>query len=80
MNIGFQPSVTPDEQMGKEINCAGPLGPGRNPVSLSFAQERLWFIDQLEPNRPLYNIPVVARFTGRLRLEGMQQAVDQLVQ
>ncbi|MFL6196133.1 MAG: amino acid adenylation domain-containing protein [Thermoanaerobaculia bacterium] len=38
--------------------------PREGALPLSFAQQRLWFVDQLEPGSPLYNMP------GALRIEG----------
>src|SRR5437868_4186113 len=46
---------------------------------LSFAQQRLWFLDQLEPNSPLYNIAAVARIDGAVDLARLQQAFDAIV-
>src|SRR6185437_163769 len=48
-------------------------------VPLSFAQQRLWFLDQLEPNSPLYNVPTVAQMSGALNLEALRGALDGLV-
>ncbi|HEX4496856.1 MAG TPA: non-ribosomal peptide synthase/polyketide synthase, partial [Thermoanaerobaculia bacterium] len=36
---------------------------------LSFAQERLWFLEQIDPGKPVYNLPYFARVTGALRPE-----------
>jgi amino acid adenylation domain-containing protein len=42
---------------------------------LSFAQERLWFFDQLEPGSAAYNIPRAFRLKGTLNKEALQQSL-----
>ncbi|HSG39079.1 MAG TPA: condensation domain-containing protein, partial [Thermoanaerobaculia bacterium] len=49
------------------------------PLPLSFAQQRLWFIDQLEPGSPLYNIPVTLRVEGPLRAEVLALCLGEIV-
>jgi len=48
------------------------------PLPLSFAQERLWFLDQLEPESALYNIPLTLRF-GALDPHVLGRAMNELV-
>ena len=50
------------------------------PCPLSFAQERMWFLDQLVPDSPAYNIVDVVRFPGTLNMKAMKQALNELVQ
>jgi amino acid adenylation domain-containing protein len=49
------------------------------PLPLSFAQQRLWFIDQLLPNSSAYNIPAALRLTGPLDVEAMERCLDEIV-
>lgn len=48
-------------------------------IPLSFAQQRLWFLDQIEPNSPLYSVPTVARMRGVLNVEALREALDEIV-
>lgn len=48
-------------------------------VPLSFAQQRLWFLDQLRPNNPVYNIPDAIRLTGRLNGDALHRALGTVV-
>jgi len=51
-----------------------------SPRSLSFAQESLWFFDQLAPGSPLYNIPQAFRLEGPLDRRALQQAFERLTE
>src|SRR5438128_1043725 len=46
---------------------------------LSFAQQRLWFFNQLDPQSPLYNIVVGVRINGPFQLQALQCALDAIV-
>jgi amino acid adenylation domain-containing protein len=46
---------------------------------LSFAQERLWFLDQLEPNKSLYNVPSAKRLVGRLDIAALEHSLNEIV-
>ena len=48
-------------------------------LSLSFAQERLWVLDQIEPNNPLHNIPRTLRLRGALRIAALERALNEIV-
>jgi len=46
----------------------------------SFAQQRLWFLDQLEPGTPVYNISRVARIQAKLDIAVFDRALREIVQ
>ncbi|MEW5926817.1 MAG: amino acid adenylation domain-containing protein, partial [Gemmatimonadota bacterium] len=48
-------------------------------LPLSFAQERLWFIDRLEPGSAAYNIPVAWRLGGALDEAALERALGEIV-
>jgi amino acid adenylation domain-containing protein/non-ribosomal peptide synthase protein (TIGR01720 family) len=63
------PSLAAIKAIAKEVEV----------VPLSFAQERLWFLDQLEESSAIYNIPAAIRLTGNLQLSALEQALREIV-
>jgi amino acid adenylation domain-containing protein len=49
------------------------------PAPLSFAQERLWFLDQLEPGNSTYNVAAAVRLKGRLSITALEQSINEIV-
>jgi amino acid adenylation domain-containing protein len=60
---------------------SAPITPAdRNqPTPLSYAQQRLWFIDQLEPESEAYNLPTATRLTGNLNFIALEQSFNEVV-
>lgn len=67
------------------LTQANLTAPSIQPVSrsenlpLSFAQQRLWFLKQLEPANPLYNIPGAVRLRGVLNVAALEQSFNEIV-
>lgn len=47
--------------------------------ALSFSQQRLWFIDQLEPGNTMYNLFFALKFSGNLQVKIFQQSLNDIV-
>jgi len=48
-------------------------------IPLSFAQQRLWFLDKYEPNRSVYNVPSALRLSGELDRGALKQSLNEIV-
>src|SRR5262249_58017079 len=51
----------------------------RERLPLSFAQQRLWFIDQLEPGSSTYNVPAALRMSGNLDIHAVAMSFSEIV-
>lgn len=47
---------------------------------LSFAQQRLWFLEQLQPGSAVYNIPTALQLTGLLNIAALTASLNQIIQ
>src|SRR5262245_44797348 len=56
-----------------------PLRRDQRRAPLSFAQQRLWFLDQLEQHSPMYNMPIAARMRGPLDILALERAINAIV-
>ena len=70
MAAGQQQEVEPIEAQPRD---------GEQSLPLSYAQQRLWLIHQLEPDNAAYNIPRVVRIEGEINLAALQESLDQIV-
>ncbi|WTJ47677.1 amino acid adenylation domain-containing protein [Streptomyces atratus] len=50
------------------------------PVEVSYAQQRMWFLHQLEPDSASYNVPAVVRLRGPLDADRLRAALDTVAQ
>src|SRR6185295_17197740 len=52
--------------------------PRTEPLPLSFAQQRLWILDRLQPGSPVYNLPVAFRLAGPLDPGALERSLDEV--
>jgi len=60
-----QPSIQPIPKTGE--------------LPLSFSQQRMWFLDQLDPGSPAYNRPSSIRLTGQLNVAALEKSLNEIV-
>ncbi|MEH1934496.1 MAG: condensation domain-containing protein [Nostoc sp.] len=72
-------------QILTQLTTKTTLEPKLEPISrsqelpLCLAQERLWFLDQLEPGNPFYNVPIAVHLTGELNTAILEQSLNEVV-
>ena len=76
-DFGYESRSKLEYSLGKVIRPIEPLKPGETPP-LSFAQQRLWFLDQLEPDNPFYNMPMTVRLKGKVDVHLLEQAINKV--
>jgi acyl carrier protein len=68
LSASAQPEVSPIVRVPRD-----------KPLPLSFAQQRLWVLDRIEPDSPLYNIPRGVRLKGTLSTKALIGALKEIV-
>jgi len=71
----FEREIKQDIQPAKGILRRAHAGP----CALSFAQQRLWFLDQLDPGSPAYNLSTALRLPGPLDIATLKRSLNEIV-
>ncbi|MGA2411929.1 MAG: amino acid adenylation domain-containing protein, partial [Candidatus Binataceae bacterium] len=70
-----------DAGRGAGLKTPPPIAPvaRSGELPLSFAQQRLWFIDQLDPGSSVYNFPAAVRLKGPLNVVALEQSLNEIL-
>ncbi len=63
---------------GRSLPGRFPARRTADPCPLSFAQQRLWFLDQVEPGNPAYNMQAALHLTGALDLAALEESLSEI--
>jgi amino acid adenylation domain-containing protein len=71
-----------DTEAGQGLASRPPVRPlpTGTPSRLSFAQRRIWFMDQINPGNPAFNVPRALELVGEVDLERLERALQAVVQ
>ena len=76
---GAEPSAPEAPPARREAPPELAAAPRSGPLPLSFAQRRLWFLHQLEPDNPVHNLAAAVRLDGELRIAALRAALAEIV-
>ena len=71
--------VLEQEQLDFSRVVIGPRKQDSPYAPLSFAQERLWVLYQLDPNRPIYNVPDAHYLKEKVDIDALQRSLCEIV-
>ncbi len=60
------------------ISAIKPVSRNQN-LPLSFAQARLWLLEQLNPGSDIYNMPAMVRLVGELNIQGLEESINEII-
>ncbi len=75
----LQTELTPGQKRNLLVELLGHEAQDTRLCHLSLAQQRLWFLEQLKPGTPAYNISSGLRLSGELDTEALHRSVAQIV-
>ncbi|MGB8479150.1 MAG: amino acid adenylation domain-containing protein [Acidobacteriaceae bacterium] len=79
-----KPEIIAFLHASQQARVAGDSGIARidrsGPLPLSLAQQRLWFLNQLDPDSPVYNIGAVLRMKGKIDVAALERTLQHIVQ
>ncbi|MGB8508751.1 MAG: amino acid adenylation domain-containing protein, partial [Pyrinomonadaceae bacterium] len=71
-------SLSPEKRALLELRMKKKAGRTKS-FDLSFAQQRLWFLDQIEPGNAFYNVPGAVRLRGNLNVRALERTLAEIV-
>ena len=79
--IGGLSARIEEQRRAGQVSVAPPLQTvsRKNALPLSFAQERLWVLDQLEPANVAYNMPIAFRLNGPLKVSALERSLNTII-
>jgi non-ribosomal peptide synthetase component F len=79
----FASKIEQARRAGAGLSCevppVVPVERNSEGLPLSFAQQRLWFIDQLEPGSSSYNVPAAVRLSGGLNVAALERTLSEII-
>src|SRR5690242_7849825 len=71
--------TTKTAELSPHAGSPAPKQQNKYALPVSFAQQRLWVLDQLQPGNPAYSIPWAIQISGPLDLKALERTLNEIV-